>query len=106
MSIKSVTAPDTGLSKEEMVPPCFPSYTKDCKVVAEQFFDCFNKFAVKLMDNDHDAGRRGLTKCIEEKRKYEACMGAAGKTQPLKFFRVSTHVSMLRTCDTDDTDRY
>jgi hypothetical protein len=71
------------------LPSFFPSYTKECKSVAEPFFDCFSKHAVKAVDEDADAGRRGLIKCLNEMKKYSDCMTAAEKKNPPKRMRVS-----------------
>jgi hypothetical protein len=80
------------MSSAEIVatlPSFFPSYTKECKSVAEPFFDCFSKHAVKAVDEDADAGRRGLIKCLNEMKKYSDCMTAAEKKNPPKRMRVS-----------------
>lgn len=70
------------------LPSFFPSTTKECKPVAEPFFDCFTKNAVKLVEQDGDAGRRGLIKCLNEMKKYSDCMTAAEKKKPPKRLRV------------------
>ncbi len=71
------------------LPPFFPYSTKECKKVAEPFFECFSKHAVKAVDSDVDAGRRGLIKCLPEMKKYVDCMKEAEKKNPPKRLRVS-----------------
>lgn len=77
------------MSGAELVPSFFPSFTKECKPAAEQFFECFTKNGVKLVDEDVDTGRRGVAKCSKEMKVYSECMTAAEKTKPPKRLRVS-----------------
>lgn len=72
------------------IPPFFPHATKECKVVAEAFFECFNDKAVKIVAEDGDAGRRGMLKCLSEMKKYSDCMTESELKYPPKRMRVST----------------
>jgi hypothetical protein len=72
------------------LPVCFPSVAKECKTVAEPFFDCFTKNSEKNAPDDVGAGERGLNKCLKEMKLYENCMAKAEKSKPIKLTRVST----------------
>ncbi len=70
-------------------PSSFPYAPKECKAVAEPFFNCFTTKAVKVVPEDADAGRRGMLKCLLELRAYSDCMEAFEKKHPPKRLRVS-----------------
>ena len=71
-----------------VLPSFFPHSTKECRKVADPFFECFSKNAIKTSDSDTDAGSRGLNKCLTEMNKYSDCMLAAEKKNPPKRLRV------------------
>lgn len=70
-------------------PSSFPYAPKECKAVAEPFFNCFTTKAVKVVPEDADAGRRGMLKCLLELRAYSDCLEAFEKKHPPKRLRVS-----------------
>eukprot|EP01032_Pedospumella_encystans_P034373 gene34373-38854_t len=47
-------------------PSSFPYAPKECKAVAEPFFNCFTTKAVKVVPEDADAGRRGARRVPEQ----------------------------------------
>ena len=84
------------ISQDQKVPEFFPRSSKECKIVSETFFKCFNESSKKESDKDIDAGNRGLATCVKQKKAYETCMSNYEKKNPSKRFRVSntknTHI--------------
>ena len=60
--------PDTSLAD------FFPRTTKLCVKPSAEFFKCLSEKSVKSNDADVEAGVRGLSQCIKEKKIYETCM--------------------------------
>lgn len=52
----------------------FPRTTKLCLKPSAAFFTCLSEKSVKSSDADIEAGARGLSQCLKEKKTYEACM--------------------------------
>lgn len=71
------------------IPLFFPYAPKECKIAANTFFECFNRMSDKIVPEDVDAGRRGMLKCMQEMKQYEACMTAYEAKNPPKRMRVS-----------------
>ena len=71
------------------LPPSFPYAPKECKAVADTFFECFTKLSIKENNNDTEAGNRGLSQCLKEMKKYSDCMEAFEKKKPPRLMRVS-----------------
>lgn len=60
--------PDTSLAD------FFPRTTKLCVKPSAEFFKCLSEKSVKSTDADVEAGARGLSQCLKEKKIYETCM--------------------------------
>lgn len=81
------------------LPDYFPSATKPCKLVANDFFTCFSANSMSIAMSEREASAVPVSKCEAELVKYQACMEGKNKTwlgyvaSPAvseKRFRVST----------------
>ncbi|KAL0491833.1 negative modulator of initiation of replication [Acrasis kona] len=70
-----VKQPTTNAPTEPMtLPRYFPKYTKECEVVANNFFECFTEKGRKTQKGDKLAGATGLEQCKDLLQKYKDCM--------------------------------
>ena len=56
-----------------VLPRYFPTFEKQCRKPAEEFFKCFETGAVMKHDHDTESPRQALRDCAAELRRYEKC---------------------------------
>ena len=84
--------PDTSLAD------FFPRTTKQCVKPSAEFFKCLSEKSVKSTDADVEAGARGLSQCLKEKKLYETCMlKNDAKINDPKRHRVRKQISVYIT---------
>mmetsp|Transcript_3373 Transcript_3373/g.5248 ORF Transcript_3373/g.5248 Transcript_3373/m.5248 type:complete len:90 (-) Transcript_3373:376-645(-) len=81
-------ASSTAATSIPVLPSFFPYASKDCKKVAQPFFDCFSKYSVKASDTDTETGKLALSKCLDELKKYQDCMNRYEKKHAPRRLRV------------------
>lgn len=57
-----------------VLPQYFPTSCKKCKAETEEFFTCFEKFAVMRDSTDTQSARESLLHCQPQLKAYMSCM--------------------------------
>jgi hypothetical protein len=64
-----------------VLPPFFPRRPNECGRPADTFFKCFSDKSKKESPEDADSGKRGLSECESELKRYKACMEGSKSVQ-------------------------